>query len=119
MTVQKTPGILTAYSITSKDLIGYFESLPLLLSKFRYDNGPEMTSREFLDWAHRRKIEIEYLQPGKSIHNAFIDSFNSRFRDECLNEELFFDLDDASKKNELKRFKQEQLERCLMNDFSI
>jgi transposase InsO family protein len=59
-----------------------------------------MTSREFLDWAHRRKIEIEYIQPGKPIQNAYIESFNSRFRDECLNEELFFDLADASKKVE-------------------
>lgn len=97
---KKTPGIFTAYSITSRDLIGYFELLPFLPSKLRCDNGPEMTSREFLDWAHRRKIEIEYIQPGKPIQNAFIESFNSRFRDECLNEELFFDLDDASRKIE-------------------
>ena len=59
-----------------------------------------MTSREFLDWAHRRKIEIEYIQPGKPIQNAYIESFNSRFRDECLNEEFFFDLADANKKVE-------------------
>ena len=59
-----------------------------------------MTSREFLDWAHRRKIEIEYIQPGKPIQNAYIESFNSGFRDECLSEELFFDLADASKKVE-------------------
>lgn len=59
-----------------------------------------MTSREFLDWAHRREIEIEYIQPGKLIQNAFIESFNLRFRDECLNEELFFDLENAEKKIE-------------------
>lgn len=47
-----------------------------------------MSSREFMDWAKRRGIEIEFIEPGKPIQNAFIESFNSRFRDECLNEEL-------------------------------
>ena len=65
-----------AYSITSKDLIGYFESLDFLPNKLHCDNGPEMTLREFLDWAHRRKIEIEYIQPGKPVQNAFIESFS-------------------------------------------
>jgi len=59
-----------------------------------------MSSREFMDWAYKNKIAIEYIQPGKPIQNAFIESFNSRFRDECLNEELFLDLDDAKKKIE-------------------
>jgi len=53
-----------------------------------------------MDWAFRRKIEIEYIEPGKPIQNAFIESFNSRIRDECLNEELFLDLADAKKKIE-------------------
>ena len=43
---------------------------------------------------------ISPYQPGKPIQNAFIESFNSRFRDECLNEELFHDLKDAKKKIE-------------------
>ena len=97
---KRSPGVLVEYSITSKKMTEYFESLPRLPSKLRCDNGPEMTSREFMDWAFRRKIEIEYIEPGKPIQNAFVESFNSRIRDECLNEELFLDLADAKKKIE-------------------
>lgn len=97
---KKSPGLLVAYSIPSRDMILFFESLPKLPKKLRCDNGPEMSSREFMDWAYNKKIAIEYIQPGKPIQNAFIESFNSRFRDECLNEELFHDLKDAQKKIE-------------------
>jgi putative transposase len=97
---KKSPGLLVDYSITSTDVTDFFDSLPELPNKLRCDNGPEMTSRHFLGWAHARGIEIEYIQPGKPIQNAFIESFNSRFRDECLNEEVFLDLEDAKKKIE-------------------
>jgi putative transposase len=53
-----------------------------------------------MSWATRRNIEIEFIEPGKPIQNAYVESFNSRFRDECLNEELFADLEDAKKKIE-------------------
>lgn len=97
---KKSPGILASYSITSDDLTEFMGRLKNLPSKLRCDNGPEMTSRHFLSWCHTRNIEIEYIEPGKPIQNAFVESFNSRFRDECLNEELFFDLSDAKKKIE-------------------
>lgn len=96
----EAPGILAAYSITSEDMTDFFEALPPLPKKLRCDNGPEMTARHFLDWAHRQGIEIEYIEPGKPIQNAYIESFNSRLRDECLNEEIFLDLEDAKKKIE-------------------
>jgi putative transposase len=97
---KKNPGLLADHSITSKDVTDFFNGLQDLPKKLRCDNGPEMTSRHFLGWAHDRKIEIEYIQPGKPVQNAYIESFNSRFRDECLNEEIFLDLDDAKKKIE-------------------
>jgi putative transposase len=97
---KKSPGILVDYSITSKDLTDFFDSLKNLPNKLRMDNGPEMSSRHFLDWAHKRGIELEYIEPGKPIQNAYVESFNSRFRDECLNEEIFLDLADAKKKIE-------------------
>jgi transposase InsO family protein len=97
---KKSPGLLVEYSIKSKAMTDFFSSLKNLPNKVRCDNGPEMSSREFMDWAIRNKIEIEYIQPGKPIQNAFIESFNSRLRDECLNEELFHDLADAKKKIE-------------------
>lgn len=97
---RKSPGILAHYSITAEDLTAFFEGLPNLPSKLRCDNGPEMQSKHFLSWAHRRQIEIEFISPGKPIQNALIESFNSRFRDECLNEEIFLDLEDAKRKIE-------------------
>lgn len=53
-----------------------------------------------MDWATRREIEIEFIEPGKPIQNAYIESFNSRFRHECLNAEIFNDLNDAQRKIE-------------------
>ena len=97
---KQSPGLLADYSITSRTMINYFESLKSLPSKLRCDNGPEMSSREFLSWAYRKEIEIEYIEPGKPIQNAYVESFNSRFRDECLNEHEFLDLEDAKKKIE-------------------
>lgn len=97
---KKSPGLLTEYSITSKVMTDYFDQLRDLPKKLRCDNGPEMTSEHFLDWAHKKNIEIEYIEPGKPIQNAYIESFNSRIRDECLNEFIFKDLLDAKKKIE-------------------
>jgi putative transposase len=97
---KKSPGLLVETAIKSRDMINFFESLSKLPNKLRCDNGPEMSSREFMDWAFKRGIAIEYIQPGKPVQNAYIESFNSRFRDECLNEELFHDPEDAKKKIE-------------------
>jgi putative transposase len=97
---KRSPGILADYSITSRDLTNFFDRLPRLPPKLRCDNGPEMSSREFMDWARRKNIEIEFIEPGKPIQNAYVESFNSRFRYECLNEELFLDLEDARRKIE-------------------
>lgn len=97
---KRSPGLLPAYSITAKDLTEFFDSLPRLPSRLRCDNGPEMSSREFMDWATQREIEIEFIEPGKPIQNAYIESFNSRFRHECLNAEMFNDLEDAQRKIE-------------------
>lgn len=78
---KRSPGLLAAYSIPARDMISFFNSLPQLPKKLRCDNGPEMSSREFMDWAYKNNIAIEYIQPGKPIQNAFVESFNSRFRD--------------------------------------
>jgi putative transposase len=48
------------------------------------DNGTELTSRAVLEWTNRTGIEWHYIAPGKPQQNAFAESFNGRFRDECL-----------------------------------
>ena len=59
------------------------------------DNGTELTSRAVLDWTNRTTVEWHYIAPGKPVQNAFVESFIGKFRDECLNEEIFASLAEA------------------------
>ena len=64
------------------------------------DNGTEFTSRAFLAWTSERKIDLHFIDPGRPQQNAFVESFNGKFRDECLNEHWFRDLNEAQLKIE-------------------
>jgi transposase InsO family protein len=64
-------------------------------SVIRTDNGKEFTGRALLTWAHRRGIALRLIEPGKANQNAYIESFNGRLRDECLNEHWFTSLHHA------------------------
>lgn len=59
------------------------------------DNGTEFTCRHFDAWAYARGIRLDFIRPGRPVENAFIESFNGRFRDECLNAHWWNDLDEA------------------------
>ena len=59
------------------------------------DNGTEMTSRAMLEWTNRTGVEWHYIAPGKPQQNGFVESFNGKLRDECLNEEVFATLAEA------------------------
>lgn len=59
------------------------------------DNGTELTSRAILDWSNRAGVEWHDIAPGKPQQNAFAESFLARFRDECLNEEVFGSITEA------------------------
>jgi len=61
----------------------------------RTDNGKEFTGKAMLNWAHERGITLRLIEPGKPNQNAYIESFNGRFRDECLNEHWFTSLAQA------------------------
>jgi len=61
----------------------------------RTDNGPEFTSRRFLSWSLEKRVRATTIEPGKPVQNAYIESFNGRFRDECLNVNWFSNLNDA------------------------
>jgi putative transposase len=61
----------------------------------RCDNGPELTSRHFLAWALDRKIDLVHIQPGKPTQNAYVESFNSKLREECLRVSWFQNLFEA------------------------
>ncbi|WP_154674525.1 IS3 family transposase [Mesorhizobium erdmanii] len=59
------------------------------------DNGTELTSMAILKWCQESGVEWHYIAPGKPMQNGFVESFNGRFRDECLNETLFSTLAEA------------------------
>jgi putative transposase len=67
------------------------------------DNGPEFSGSALDRWAHERGVKIAFIRPGKPVENAFIESFNGKFRDECLNENWFVSLQDAKEKIETWR----------------
>jgi putative transposase len=61
----------------------------------RTDNGPEFTCRAFMTWAQKHGIQHILIEPGSPTQNAYIESFNGTFRDECLNENWFESLEQA------------------------
>jgi putative transposase len=61
----------------------------------RCDNGPEFRSRYFNAWCQSRRIELQYIAPGRPMHNGYIESFNGKLRDECLNLHCLRNLSDA------------------------
>ena len=58
----------------------------------RSDNAMEFTGRAMLTWAHNYGVKFRLIKPGKPNQNAYIESFNGRLRDECLNEHWFLNL---------------------------
>lgn len=94
--------ILTAdYSLTARDVIecldrlAHTRGLPKIIT---VDNGSEFASRAMDAWAYRNGVKLDFIRPGKPVENAFIESFNGRLRDECLNTHVFADIDDARQK---------------------
>jgi len=61
------------------------------------DNGPEFAGQALDEWAHARGVALDFIDPGKPVQNAFIESFNGTFRNECLNENWFVSLSDAQR----------------------
>ena len=59
------------------------------------DNGPEFAGRLLDEWAYRNGVKLNFIRPGKPVDNAFVESFNGRLRDECLNENWFISLKEA------------------------
>lgn len=64
------------------------------------DNGPEFTGMALDRWAYAKSVKLAFIRPGKPVENAFIESFNGRLRQECLNQHHFLDLEEARKKIE-------------------
>jgi putative transposase len=66
--------------------------------RIKVDNGPEFISKALDAWAYFNKVQLDYSRPGTPTDNAYIESFNGSFRDECLNTNWFMSLEDARSK---------------------
>jgi len=67
------------------------------------DNGPEFRGRALAGWSEERRVRLQFIEPGKPSQNCFIESFNGRLREECLNANWFVTLADARRKIEAWR----------------
>lgn len=91
-------GILVDFSIGGKRVTRFLDRLIEREAKPTAtvtDNGTEFTSRAMFYWAQERGIRLCFIEPGKPSQNAFIESFNGRLRDECLNESVFSSIQHA------------------------
>lgn len=82
------------------DRIALTRGLPDVIT---VDNGPEFISKVMDAWAYEKRVKLHFIQPGKPTQNAYIESFNGKFRDECLDEHIFLSLEDARRKIEAWR----------------
>ena len=95
---RESPAIVADTSLPGARVVEVLErlaenrSLPGLIT---VDNGPEFAGSALDAWAYRRGIQLHFIEPGKPVQNAYVESFNGRFRDECLNEHWFPTLEEA------------------------
>lgn len=90
--------IVAGRSITGEDLTEILDRVCLFRgfpAAIRTDQGPEFTSRALDTWAYRNGVKLKLIQPGKPTQNAYIESFNGKFRDECLNDHWFNNMAEA------------------------
>jgi putative transposase len=85
-------GISGEYVTRLLDRAAVFRGYPAAV---RTDNGPEFTSRAFIAWTIKHRVRHLLIEPGKPMQNGYIESFNGKFRDECLNEHWFQTLQQA------------------------
>jgi putative transposase len=81
--------------VTALERITREQGLP---KRIKVDNGPEFISKDLDRWAYWNKVELDFSRPGRPSDNALVEAFNSRFRQECLNEHWFLSLEDAREK---------------------
>ena len=91
-------GQLVAVSITGEQVARFLSSLGherALPQQIVCDNGTEFTSKALFFWGKAKQVELCFIQPGKPTQNAFVESLNGKFRNECLNQHWFRTLDEA------------------------
>lgn len=96
-------------SLKGEDVVRVMERIKIvrgiLPNRIKVDNGSEFISKALDKWAYENNVILDFSRPGKPTDNAFIESFNGSFRDECLNVNWFLSLEDAKEK--ISAFKKE------------
>jgi putative transposase len=101
-----SPWIEVDRSLTGQRVVEVLQTVAFergLPRTIRVDHGTEFTSKALDQWAYLNGVELDFTRPGKPTDNAFIESFNGRVRQECLNESWFLSLEDAREKVEAWR----------------
>ena len=101
-----SPAVEPRFSFCGADVVKILEDVGRQLGfpkAIRVDQGTEFVSRDLDLWAYQRGVTLDFSRPGKPTDNAFIESFNGKFRAECLNAHWFMSLDDARRKCEAWR----------------
>ena len=95
---RRAPGVIVERSISGLHVARFLDKVAATYGypkAITVDNGPEFISNALDQWAHARGVQLHFSRPGKPVDNAFIESFNGRLRDECLNTNWFYGLEDA------------------------
>jgi putative transposase len=96
---RESPALLVARHLSGARVAEVLEQLVVtrgVPTSISVDHGTECTSKALDAWAEARGVHLHFIRPGKPNDNAFIESFNSRLRDECLNEHWFRTMADAA-----------------------
>jgi putative transposase len=103
---RECPAIEVGQGIRGDQVVELLEYLKLvrgLPETICVDNGSEFVSKVMDKWAYEHGVKLSFSRPGKPVDNAFIESFNGSFRDECLNVNWFLSIEDAKQKIETWR----------------
>lgn len=101
-----SPAIDPRFSYRGEDVVRTLEAVCRRVGypkTIRVDQGSEFISRDLDLWAYQKDVTLDFSRPGKPTDNAYIESFNGKFREECLNAHWFMNLDDARSKLEAWR----------------
>jgi putative transposase len=92
-----SPAIEAAFSIRGEAVVAVLDRLKAggLPERLAVDNGPEFISKALDAWAYHNGVTLEFSRPGKPTDNAFVESFNGHFREECLDQHWFASLEEA------------------------
>lgn len=97
---RQSPAIETAHCMPGRKVVEVLNRLKEtrgLPKVIGIDNGPEFSGKTLDEWAYLNGVKLDFIDPGKPVQNAYIESFNGRFRDECLNQHWFYTLEEAQK----------------------